>query len=210
MGITGLAGWPVSALGLRGPRLVGSGVAGFLAEAALLGIVAAAVMGLAGTPGRTIAGLLPVTGEERTLYAGVAVTAGFVEELLFRGFLMQYAIASLGWSWQCAAIASAAVFGISHLYQGPTTALRAAMVGFGFAESYTLTGSLLVPVLLHVALDLRVLTWPGAGRLEDGGQKCRGASESSSRSPVWNTCGDPDASTPSPSTSSRVGAVLDA
>jgi membrane protease YdiL (CAAX protease family) len=211
VGIAGLAGLPVSALGLRGPRLVVAGVAGFLAEAALLVTVAIAVMVLAGrAPGRTIAGLLPVTREERTLYAGVAVTAGFVEELLFRGFLMQYAMATVGWSWQSAALASAAAFGISHLYQGPTTALRAAMVGFGFAESYTLTGSLLVPVLLHIALDLRVLAWPGARPLGSGGQKCSGASESSSRSPVWNTCGDPGASTPSPSTSSRVGAVLDA
>ncbi len=226
VGVAGAAKMPVSALGFRWPRLTGSGPAGLLAGAAMLVTVAIAAAVLAGSrPLRPIAGLLPVTPEERRLYAGVAVTAGIVEELLFRGFLMQYATGVLGWSWQSAAAASTVAFGVSHLYQGPATAAAAALIGLGFAESYTLTASLLVPVLLHVALDLRVLARPGtpsSGRRgrrtcraqkcsaqKCSAQKCSGASNPSSRSPVWNTCGG-DASVPSPASSNRVGAVVDA
>lgn len=166
---------PLSALGIRGPRLALPGPAGFVTEAALLLTVGIAVMALAGRRGSmTTARLLPGSREERTLYAGVALTAGIVEELLFRGFLMAYATGVLGWSWQSAAAASAVTFGLSHLYQGPATAATAALIGLGFAESYTLTGSLLVPVLLHVALDLRVLAWPATQPCERPSEVQRG------------------------------------
>jgi uncharacterized protein len=197
---------PLSSLGVRSPRLIVPGPAGFAAAAALLLVVSVAVFVLAGyRPAGAIAGLLPATREERTLYTGVAVTAGVVEELLFRGFLMQYAIGVLGWSWQSAAAASAVAFGVSHLYQGLATAGTAALIGLGFAESYALTASLLVPVLLHVALDLRVV-----GRVRvSGGQKCKSPSRLSIRSPEWKTRGA-EASVPSPATNSSVGAVADA
>jgi membrane protease YdiL (CAAX protease family) len=152
-----------------------------------------------------ITGLLPANREERTLYAGVAVTAGIVEELLFRGFLMQYAVGVLGWSWQSAAFASAVAFGVSHLYQGPATAGTAALIGLGFAESYALTASLLVPVLLHIALDLRVLTRANVSST----QKCKTPRRLSIRSPEWKTRGA-EVSVPSPATNSSVGAFADA
>jgi membrane protease YdiL (CAAX protease family) len=204
--VGGVADMPLSALGVQSPGLLVPGPAGFVAETALLLVVTAAVVVLAGhRPTGPIAGLLPTTREERKLYAGVAVTAGIVEELLFRGFLMRYATGELGWSWQSAALASALAFGISHLYQGPATAGTAALIGLGFAESYTLTASLLVPVLLHIALDLRVLGWLGV----TSGQKCRSPSRLSIRSPRWKTRGE-EVSVPSPATNNSVGAVVDA
>jgi CAAX protease family protein len=197
---------PLSSLGVRSPRLIAPGPAAFVAEAALLIVVSVAVFVLAGyRPAGAIMGLLPATREERTLYAGVAGTAGVVEELLFRGFLMQYAIGVLGWSWQSAAFASAVAFGVSHLYQGPATAGTAALIGLGFAESYALTASLLVPVLLHIALDLRVLARVGVSRT----QKCKTPSRLSIRSPEWKTRGA-EARVPSPATNNSVGAVADA
>ena len=206
IGVAGLARQPMSALGLRGPRLMSQGPAALVVEVMLLVIVATGIFTLAGrTPGRATAILLPRTRDERAIYGLVAVSAGVVEELLFRGFLMGYAMGGLGWSWQQASAASAVAFGVSHLYQGPATAAAATLIGFGFAESYTLTGSLLAPVLLHIALDLRVLTWPQPS----DPQKCRGVSGPSSRSPVWNTRAG-EARVPSPATKSRVGAVADA
>jgi membrane protease YdiL (CAAX protease family) len=206
VGVGGLADMPASALGVRSPHVLVAGPAGFVAEAALLVVVAVAVFVLAGhRPVGAIAGLLPTTRDERALYAAVAVTAGIVEELLFRGFLMQYAIGVLGWSWQSAAVASAAVFGISHFYQGLATAGAAALIGLGFAESYTLTASLLVPVLLHVALDLRVLAWPTGS----AAQKCKSPSRLSIRSPRWKTRGA-EVSVPSPATNNSVGTVVEA
>jgi uncharacterized protein len=204
--LVGLAKLPVSRLGLRAGRLSAM-------NGASCGVVAIAAVALTLTlrrnPGsQSTAGLLPVTPDERRLYVAVAFTAGGAEELLFRGFLLLYLTGALGWPWPVAALASSVAFGLGHLHQGARTALTAGAIGYGFAGIYLLTGSLLMPMLLHIALDLSVLA---AGRTSGPqAQKCKGASMPSSRSPVWNTCGEPSASTPSPCTRSRVGAVVDA
>jgi membrane protease YdiL (CAAX protease family) len=207
IGIAGAANLPLSALGLRLPRMGSAGAPGLLAGALLLIATLTALAIISGRrPAPRTASLLPDTRQERRLYVAVAFTAGAVEELLFRGFLLVYLTADLGWPVQNAAAASAIAFGFSHVYQGAWIALAAGLIGYGFAETWVLTGSLLVPVVVHVALDLRVL-WTAAAKTS--GQKCSGASAGSSRSPLWNTLGA-DSSTPSPPTSSKVGAVVDA
>jgi membrane protease YdiL (CAAX protease family) len=208
IGMVGLAKVPVSALGLRAPSQGLHGVPELVAGTVLpLASVTVLAMLAGRGPASGTTSLLPVTRRERRVYVGVAFTAGAVEELLFRGFLMLYLTGALGWSVQISAAASALAFGISHLYQGAGTAIAAGVIGYGFAEVYLLTGSLLVPVAVHVLLDLRVL-WAPAGTPR-AGQKCRGVSRSSIRSPAWNTFGA-HSTTPSPPTNNKVGAVFDA
>ncbi|HEX4017845.1 MAG TPA: CPBP family intramembrane glutamic endopeptidase [Frankiaceae bacterium] len=164
IGITGLAKVPLTALGLRAPSMP-AGDPALLPGIVLLAAGAAILVVLA--PGRRFGGssaLLPSTSAERRLYAAVAVCAGVVEELLFRGFLIAYLTGAVGWSVQLAAVASALAFGISHLSQGALVALVAGIIGYGFAETYLLTGSLLVPVVVHLALDLRLLLIPSRQR----------------------------------------------
>ena len=82
----------------------------------------------------------------------VSITAGICEEILFRGYLINLLstqMPTLG-----AAILSSALFGLLHIYQGAHNALRIAMVGMGFAAVYLLTDSLLLPILLHIAMDM--------------------------------------------------------
>ena len=161
----GLAKVSLSQLGLRAPGTeVGKGV-GWLADGVLVIATATTLAVLAGGPpaGRTQS-LLPRTRLERRRYLVLALTAGVVEELLYRGFLMLYVTGALGWSVQSAALVSALAFGISHLYQGTGTALVAGIIGYGFAEAYAVTGSLLLPVVVHIALDLRVLLPHGRGQ----------------------------------------------
>jgi hypothetical protein len=55
------------------------------------------------------------------------------------------------------ALASAAVFGLGHLYQGWAGVLATAGAGYVFAAMYFATGSLLAPAVVHVLVDLRVL-----------------------------------------------------
>lgn len=210
IGMAGLARVPLPALGLRAPSWGSAEMPQLAAVAVLMAATVTVLTVLAGrSPASHAGGLLPVTGPERRLYVGVALSAGAVEELLFRGFLVLYLTEALGWSVPAAAAASALAFGISHLYQGLGTALAAGVIGYGFAEAYVLTGSLLLPVLVHVALDLRVLWTRASVTPASAPQKCSGESALSSRSPMWNTLGA-DVSTPSPATNNNVGAVVDA
>jgi membrane protease YdiL (CAAX protease family) len=102
--------------------------------------------------------LLPVSTAERWLFAVVAVGAGISEELAFRGFLLFYfAIFLPGLGRSVAVLASSAAFGLGHLYQGIRGVVLTAVVGLFLAMLYVLSGSLVVPMVVHAALDLRLL-----------------------------------------------------
>jgi len=102
--------------------------------------------------------LLPVATRERWLFAVVAVGAGISEELAFRGFLLFYFLTFLpGLGMSVAVLASSAAFGLGHLYQGVRGMVLTAMVGLFLAMLYVLSGSLPVPMVVHAALDLRLL-----------------------------------------------------
>jgi membrane protease YdiL (CAAX protease family) len=107
---------------------------------------------------RPMAGLLPRSRPERWAFAAVAVTAGVTEEVLYRGFLMWWSVlaAPVG-GYGGAMLLTSAAFGLGHAYQGVVPALLAGLAGLGLAVLAFSTGSLLLPVLLHVLVDLRVL-----------------------------------------------------
>ncbi len=102
--------------------------------------------------------LLPVSTAERGLFAVVAAGAGIAEELAFRGFLLFYFARFLpGAGVPVAVLASSAAFGLGHLYQGVRGVVLTAALGLFLAALYVLSGSLLVPIVVHAALDLRLL-----------------------------------------------------
>lgn len=102
--------------------------------------------------------LLPATREERLWWVLVALTAGICEEILFRGFLLRYLHTS---PWQLnltlALIVSSLIFGLQHLYQGLQGVIASTLLGALLGLLFLLSGSLLLPILLHAALDLRLL-----------------------------------------------------
>jgi membrane protease YdiL (CAAX protease family) len=105
--------------------------------------------------------LLPRTRTERLTFAGLAVTAGICEEILFRGF----GIAYVRWLWPGAThavliIATAVPFGLAHLYQGARGVLLTGIVGAFLASVVLSTGSLLPAIAIHALVDLRVLALP--------------------------------------------------
>ena len=61
----------------------------------------------------------------------------------------------------------AVAFGLAHAYQGPVGILTTGLLGGVMAALYLQTGSLLLPVLLHAAIDLRFLLVP-SGALPAG------------------------------------------
>lgn len=107
---------------------------------------------------RPVSALMPSTRHERWAYAGVAVTAGVTEELLYRGWLVWFlALAAPVGGYAGAIVVSSLAFGLGHAYQGVRGVVLAGTAGFGLALLAFSTGSILLPVLLHVLVDLRVL-----------------------------------------------------
>jgi len=110
------------------------------------------------------AALLPVTARERLLWLAVAVSAGICEEIVFRGWLLHLLHDPIGLT-GTALIAIAAIgFGLAHAYQGVAGIVMAALGGVLFGVLFAVTGSLLVPMLLHVAVDARFAILPGPRR----------------------------------------------
>jgi membrane protease YdiL (CAAX protease family) len=96
--------------------------------------------------------ILPKTQRQLRLFYGVSVTAGIVEETLWRGFLFWY-LGHFMPLWGAAAI-SVIGFGLAHAYQGVTNMAKTALVGAAFAALFVLSGSLWLPILLHALVDI--------------------------------------------------------
>jgi membrane protease YdiL (CAAX protease family) len=102
--------------------------------------------------GKSLQNMLPTDEEEFRAFTVLCVTAGIVEELLYRGFLIWYLNAVLPlWA---AVVVSAIVFGLGHAYQGARGIVKTGAVGLAIAGLYLLAGSLWVPMVLHAAVDI--------------------------------------------------------
>lgn len=97
--------------------------------------------------------LMPGTGSEKIAFAGLSVSAGIGEELVFRSFLMASLLAA-GASLPLTIVLSIAVFAISHAYQGVTGVIRVTLLGALLTAPVLLTGSVYPSMLAHAALDL--------------------------------------------------------
>jgi len=107
---------------------------------------------------RTAGALLPISIAEQRWFAAVSIGAGISEELLYRGFFFWYCCATfpkLQW-WHGVLICSVG-FGFAHLYQGWRGMVGSTAIGFLLGMLYLETGSLLVPIVVHAAIDLRIL-----------------------------------------------------
>lgn len=84
------------------------------------------------------------------------ITAGFMEELLWRGYLMKRLVDVQGkesaLAWAIALAASAAIFGMAHLFQGPVGMFRTGAIGLVFGVAYLAVGRNLWPLILSHAL----------------------------------------------------------
>ena len=105
---------------------------------------------------RPTAVLLATSRRERWAYAGVAVTAGFAEELLYRGWLPWFLVLAAGQLQRRRAPQRGGVRSGARL-PGARVVLLAGLAGLGLGLLALSTGSLLLPVLLHALVDLRVL-----------------------------------------------------
>lgn len=102
-----------------------------------------------------VSALLPETARERWAYAGVALTAGICEELLYRSFLIYY-LTARGLTQPAAIVGAGIVFGLGHIYQGGRGAVQAGAAGIAFGAVYWLGGSVIPVMVIHALADLRV------------------------------------------------------
>jgi hypothetical protein len=58
---------------------------------------------------------------------------------------------------QWAVVVAAVLFGLPHIYQGISGVLITAIFGLIFGLLYVATGSLLIPIALHILVDIRVI-----------------------------------------------------
>ncbi|HET9401779.1 MAG TPA: CPBP family intramembrane glutamic endopeptidase [Candidatus Acidoferrales bacterium] len=96
--------------------------------------------------------LMPVNQSEIPAFILLAVTAGACEEFLYRGFVYSH-LASFAGVW-LALLASSALFGVAHLYQGRQGVIGTFVIGSILGGGRLWTGSILPGAIAHFLFDL--------------------------------------------------------
>jgi membrane protease YdiL (CAAX protease family) len=96
---------------------------------------------------------VPVGSTEIGAFAFVALTAGICEEILYRGWLVNFLGAVFGSIW-IGVIVAAILFGIGHAYQGRQGILATGFLGLVFGGMFVLLKSLVPGQALHAGIDL--------------------------------------------------------
>jgi membrane protease YdiL (CAAX protease family) len=91
--------------------------------------------------------IVPHTMVEALAWIVVACTAGFVEEIVFRGYLQR----------QTGVVLQAIAFGIAHGYQGVRSVIGITIIGLAFGIVANRRRSLVPGMLAHAGLDLYAL-----------------------------------------------------
>lgn len=87
------------------------------------------------------------------LWLALAASAGFVEELVFRGYFQRQFGAWLASPWAGVAV-QALLFGVTHGYQGGLLILRICLLGLLFGAAALLRRSLIPGMVAHAATDI--------------------------------------------------------
>ena len=94
---------------------------------------------------------LPQDDRELRVFFGLSASAGIVEEIVYRGFLIWW-LALLMPMW-AAVVVSSVAFGLAHTYQGPSGVLRTGIAGLALGILYVVSGSIWLPILAHFLAD---------------------------------------------------------
>lgn len=106
---------------------------------------------------------LPQTPRERAIWALLSVTTGICEELLFRGFALHYLThGPLGLNLPLSVGIACLLFGVGHRYQGWQGVLQTCCFGAVMSGLFVVTGSLLLPIIVHILVNLRIALLPSS------------------------------------------------
>jgi membrane protease YdiL (CAAX protease family) len=108
-------------------------------------------------PGQKAFAALVARDGERWAATWVAIGAGVSEELMFRGAFTAAAVGVFGLGPVAAVLAVAGLFGALHAYLGWRGVAGSAVAGVLLGALYLMSGSVLLPAVVHAAIDLRGL-----------------------------------------------------
>lgn len=94
---------------------------------------------------------LPQSNEELLTFYRLSVTAGIVEEIIYRGFVLWYLQHFMD-IWPAVVVSSIA-FGLAHSYQGLAGMLRTGLVGAVLGALFAISGSIWLPIVAHILVD---------------------------------------------------------
>ncbi|PSR11892.1 MAG: hypothetical protein DA408_06095 [Bacteroidetes bacterium] len=100
---------------------------------------------------------LPQTAYEFFHFIFLALTAGFCEEFIFRGFFVRYFQCLFGYeeaTYTLAILVPALIFGLVHLYQGWHAVVKITAMAIMFGYVFVHTNSLWLLIAIHAAVDL--------------------------------------------------------
>lgn len=100
-----------------------------------------------------VAGMLPHSPLEVVLWIPLSLSAGFCEELIFRGWLQRLLTARTRNAWM-GLLLQALVFGGLHLYEGAAACVRIACFGLLFGLVALWRRSLVPGMIAHAATDI--------------------------------------------------------
>ncbi len=95
----------------------------------------------------------PYSRTELWIFPLLAMTTGTCEELIFRGWLVNFLGGFTHSIWIGIVLGSVA-FGIGHAHQGPKGMLTTGLLGLIFGAIFVITSSLICVQVLHVAINL--------------------------------------------------------
>jgi CAAX protease family protein len=130
---------------------IGSGFALWIGTALII-VLVAKVIGIHADPQQKIGFIAPKTGRELALFLVLSATAGFCEEIIFRGYLQrQFSILA---RWAVAGIAvQAIIFGASHGYEGLQSMCLITLLGASFGVFTHFRKSLRPAMIAHFLQD---------------------------------------------------------
>ncbi|MBP1991395.1 CPBP family intramembrane glutamic endopeptidase [Paenibacillus eucommiae] len=101
--------------------------------------------------------LYPVTSKQQFMFIFVSIIVGICEEIIFRGFMYTYIRDLLSISPWGSFLIVTIIFGLGHFMQGVSGMVSSSLFGLIMGYFYFTTGSLLVPILIHIAYDMKAI-----------------------------------------------------
>ncbi|MBL0084809.1 MAG: CPBP family intramembrane metalloprotease [Saprospiraceae bacterium] len=100
---------------------------------------------------------MPSTWSDYRHFIFLAFAAGICEEIIFRGFMVNYVLemtSATSFAVPLALIVPAFIFAISHIYQGWLSVVKIASISLLFGALYMYTSSLYLVIIIHTVVDL--------------------------------------------------------
>ena len=101
--------------------------------------------------------IMPTSWNDYSHFIFLAFAAGICEEIVFRGFMINYVKEMLidnAYAAFVALVLPSVIFSVSHIYQGWFSVLKIFSLSLLFGAIFMYSGSLLLVIIIHVLVDL--------------------------------------------------------